>query len=109
MDFFEENKIEYEFQKKFKDCKDKKVLPFDFMIKIGSEHILVEYDGVQHFIDVPYWNKSDALSTRKRHDDIKTKYASANGIPLYRITLDKYVTDGWMSMEDFKKMVLSKI
>lgn len=109
IDFFEENKIEFEFQKKFKDCRDKKVLPFDFMIKIGSVSVLVEYDGAQHFIDIPYWNKGDALITRKRHDTIKTEYAKTHKIPLYRITLDQYVTDGWLSMKDFKELVLSKI
>lgn len=109
IDFFEEHKIEYEYQKKFKDCVDKKELPFDFMIKIRNESILVEYDGVQHFGEVSYWDREGTLDKRKQHDDMKTEYAKTHKMPLYRITLDQYVTDGWVSMKDFKEMVLSKI
>lgn len=109
MTFFEENKIEFEFQKSFEDCKDKKLLLFDFMVYLKDRAILVEYDGSQHFADVPYWDEAGALDKRKQHDDMKTEYAKTHNIPLYRITLNQYVTDGWMSMQGFKEFILNEL
>jgi len=40
------NNIPFEIEKKFKTCKDKTLLPFDFYI---NNKYLIEFDGIQHF------------------------------------------------------------
>lgn len=42
-DWLETNKINFVFQKTFDDCKDKRVLPFDFYLL--DKNIIIEYDG----------------------------------------------------------------
>jgi very-short-patch-repair endonuclease len=77
--FLQKNNIKFEEQKKFKDCVDKKMLPFDFYLK--SLNICIEYDGIQHFDE-----KSKFYSTKLiYHDKIKTNYCKENNIKLIRI------------------------
>ena len=75
-----ENKIFFEQQKTFLDCKDKALLPFDFYV---NNQYLIEYDGEQHF------NKRDFQEDRynyiQKHDNIKNEYCRNNNIPLIRI------------------------
>lgn len=82
-DFLDEHNIVYEKNKKFIGCKYKRSLCFDFWL--SSYGICLEFDGAQHFIDVPYWDKRDDLSVRQRRDAIKTKYCEENDIILLRI------------------------
>lgn len=82
-----ENNISFDYQKKYPDCKNIFLLPFDFYIP----HIntLIEYDGEQHFR--PSWGKkgSKEVLQRFKHtkklDNIKTKYAKKHNIKLIRI------------------------
>ena len=46
-EILDENGIEYEIEKKFATCVDKRYLPFDFYV---DNKYLIEYDGEQHFI-----------------------------------------------------------
>ena len=41
------NNIEFKKEKKFKDCKDKYQLPFDFYLP--QYNLCIEFDGEQHF------------------------------------------------------------
>ena len=90
VDFLMENKILFERQKTFKDCKGiKQQLPFDFYL--SNYNILIEYDGLQHFEPVNFNGCSDekALETHiaiKRTDEIKNNYCLANNINLIRIS-----------------------
>ena len=70
--------IDYEPQRRFKTCRDKGMLPFDFLIP--SHRILIEYDGEHHYREfrVP-------LHLVQRRDAIKTKWARENGYSLLRI------------------------
>jgi len=79
--------INYEKQFRFDDCRDIRVLKFDFAVL--NENLLfclIEYDGETHFI--PY-NKSpnanEKLKDIKRKDKIKNKYCNDNNINLLRI------------------------
>lgn len=80
--------IEYKYQYPFEDCKDKKMLPFDFYLP--TLNLCIEYDGVQHFEPIDFAGRGDewALSQLKMtqlHDKIKTNYCQDNNIALLRI------------------------
>ena len=81
------NKIDYEFQFKFDDCRDKRPLPFDFYLK--DRNILIEADGQYHFYPVNF-SGNDETAQRKfeecqKHDKIKNEYCAKNNITLIRI------------------------
>lgn len=87
-EWLEAKNINYEPQKRFKGCKDKKTLPFDFYLP--DLNICIEYDGEQHFRPVTF-NGTDLavcernFKTTKKHDEMKNKYCEDNGIRLIRI------------------------
>lgn len=86
-----QNKYFYKRQYRFKNCKYKKPLPFDFAILDNNNNLkmLIEYDGEQHFN--PYRFKDNAvfeykkLKTVKERDEIKNKYCKQHNIKLLRI------------------------
>lgn len=75
--------IQYIQQYRFKDCKYKRTLPFDFYLP--DLHIAIEYDGTQHY-QVNHFNKNleDFKESRLR-DHIKDWYCQSHGIYLIRI------------------------
>ena len=77
------NKILNESQKTFCDCKDVKMLPFDFYLP--EYNVLIEYDGEQHYRPIELFGGEDGFKLRKKHDDIKTQYCKDNDIHLLRI------------------------
>jgi hypothetical protein len=87
--FLEENKIVFEEQKKFDECKHKRRLPFDFYLP--DCNIAIEYDGEQHFKPHSFSSGSTTeirkqnLLLLQQHDAIKTAYCQANNIRLIRI------------------------
>jgi very-short-patch-repair endonuclease len=66
--------------KKYKWCKNKTYLPFDFSIE--ELKIIIEIDGEQHFIQVSNW-KSPELALEK--DIFKMKKALEKGYTIIRI------------------------
>ena len=82
-EILDEANINYEIEKKFKTCKDKKELPFDFFV---NNQYLIEYDGEQHF-------KKDTIFDYEythNHDIIKSNWCKENNIPLIRIPYTHY-------------------
>lgn len=77
------NNISFEIEKSFKDCKDEKVLPFDFYIP--SLNLLIEMQGEQHFKAVKFWEGEEGLKKRQLHDKIKEEYCKKKGIKLLQI------------------------
>jgi very-short-patch-repair endonuclease len=61
-------------------CKDKKHLPFDFVIEEGK--VIIEVDGIAHFKQVAKWKTPE--HNRKR-DLYKMKCANENGFSIIRI------------------------
>jgi hypothetical protein len=82
-DFLSSNNIFYIRQKIFKDCKDKRYLPFDFFLP--DYNTCIEYDGEQHFISVNFFGGEDNLKYRQKHDKIKDDFCIINDIKLLRI------------------------
>ncbi len=81
-----EHGINYESQKTFAGCKDKRLLHFDFYLP--EHNLCIEYDGEQHFKSFNYFGGALKLEKTKNRDKIKTEYCHKNNIRLLRIRYD---------------------
>ena len=83
--YLKENDIKFERQKKFSDCKYKRVLAFNFYLP--DYNLCIEFDGEQHFRAIPYWGlkAEEAFKIIQLRDKIKTDYCKTNKIKLLRI------------------------
>lgn len=85
--FLIDNNIKYIKQKRFKECKNKRSLPFDFYLPIYN--ICIEVDGEQHFDKNRVFaygiNKEKEFELRNELDNIKNQYCKDNNIKLLRI------------------------
>ena len=84
----EELNIEYKTQYKFKDCKYKNVLKFDFYLP--KYNMCIEYDGEGHYQAINWGSKGEDFAKRRLkscqiRDGIKTQYCKDNNIILLRI------------------------
>ena len=79
-DILQANNINYIFQYKFDDCKDKRKLPFDFYLP--EYNSCIEFDGQYHYYPVI---SEEALEQTIKHDNIKNEYCFNHYIPLLRI------------------------
>lgn len=102
------NKIEFEEQKRFDDCKDKRKLPFDFYL--SQYNLCIEYDGIQHFNSNSFNFKKESEIKKLEnfkiiqfHDQIKNKYCELHNINLLRIRYDENVEE--KLTEYFQKVV----
>lgn len=78
--------VQYVEQYRFRDCKDRYTLPFDFAVLKGNDpSLLIEYDGRQHYDPVSIFGGAKGLSDRKRKDAIKNDYCKKHNIPLLRL------------------------
>lgn len=92
--WFSENGILFEKEVRFKECKDKRPLPFDYYIP--ARNTCVEVDGRQHYEKAYFGNIDEETSEKvlqytRKHDEIKNKYCLENSINLIRIPY--YETD----------------
>ena len=85
--YLKENNILFEEQKCFKDCRDKRPLPFDFYLP--KENLLIEYQGIQHYKNSFGVKKSDWLKY-KHHDWLKRKFARKKGYRLITISYKEF-------------------
>ena len=98
--WLEEHNIYFEQEYKFPDCKNKRCLPFDFMVKRKEEILLIEVDGFQHFYENQYTSK-ERLAIQQQNDKIKDEYCEKNNYKLIRLPY-------WWFRTDKYKEVLSK-
>lgn len=88
--YLELNFVKYYTQYKFKDCRNKNELPFDFYLP--KFNTCIEYDGRQHYESVSFGG-SDAnikFKTTQINDSIKNKYCAENNINLIRIPYTEF-------------------
>ena len=85
--FLDKYSIKYKKEKTFPDCKNIKVLKFDFYLL--DYNICIEYDGEQHFKPNKLIGGVEALEKLKIHDEIKNKYCLNNDVVLLRIPYTK--------------------
>ncbi len=76
-----ENNILFIRQKTYIDCKWQRELPFDFYLP--DYNLLIEYDGILHFIDK--FKDPEEFKKIQYRDYLKNKYCDDNNIPLLRI------------------------
>ena len=81
--FLELNNIKYIQQHRFKECRSKRRLAFDFYIP--SFNALIEYDGKHHYEIIDAWGGVDEFINVKIRDTIKNIYAKEQDINLIRI------------------------
>lgn len=93
--------ISFETQKRFKDCKNKIALPFDFYLP--KYNICIEYDGTHHYEIKRTHGGFDRLVQQRENDNIKTKYCKDNNITLYRIKYTDNLNDSIQDIFDFIK------
>lgn len=86
--FLDNNKITYVRQMKFKECIDKRMLPFDFYIP--QHNLLIEYNGKQHYCPIDYFGGIENFEQQKKHDQIKTEFAKQNNITLLTIPYTEF-------------------
>lgn len=79
--------INFEFQKKFKNCKYIKSLLFDFYLK--DYNTCVEFQGIQHYKEIEFFGGKKAFVELLEKDKIKEDYCKANNINLLKIKYDK--------------------
>lgn len=81
------NQIKFERQKTFDSCRipsTNKKAKFDFYLP--DLNILIEYDGIQHFIYKENgWNTKEHLEETQKRDKYKNMWAKENNIKLIRI------------------------
>lgn len=78
------NNINFENQKVFNDCKNKKHLFFDFYL--SDYNIAIECDGRQHENPIDYFGGEENFKEQKIRDKIKDDYCKNNNIKLIRIS-----------------------
>lgn len=84
--FLTAHNLSFSQQYSFDDCRDKRLLRFDFAVFCDSGVKLIEFDGSQHFFHRNSgWNNASSLSSTQRRDAIKNEYCLTNNIPLLRI------------------------
>jgi len=71
--------IKFKRQKKFKKCKDKRKLSFDFYL-IGRK-VCIEYNGRQHYQLINFFGKK-TYENYKKHDLLKRNFCKKNKIKL---------------------------
>lgn len=80
--YLDSNNINYETQKKFKDCKNKLPLRFDFYLP--DYNTCIEFDGIQHFKNVSIFKNT--FNYIVNNDKIKQVYCNNKNIKLLRIS-----------------------
>ena len=88
--------IKFEKEKRFKDCKDIRCLPFDYYLE--DYNLCIEVDGQFHYLSVgsSFTTKYMNLPEVQRRDKIKTDYCKNNNIGLLR--LPYYEKDNFETM-----------
>ena len=90
-DILSSHNIEYEPEKVFKNCRDKRLLPFDCYIP--SLNICIEYQGEHHYVDTyhnTHRSSGQSLQCTKRHDRIKRYFCEKHDIRLITIKYTRY-------------------
>ena len=103
-DILRKLKINFQAEKTFRNCKNKKELPFD--IYIPSKNLLIEFDGEQHFKNIDFFGGLKSFKSRNENDNIKNKYCLDNNIPILRIP---YIYDIFLDKDKIEQIILKFI
>lgn len=82
-EFLEKTNIAYCAQYRISGCKSIRPLPFDYALLDADKIVgLIEYQGRQHYEEIPYWGGKNKLIECQTRDKIKEAYCCANNLPL---------------------------
>ena len=85
-EFLKSNEIDYIREHKFKDCRSKYPLRFDFYLpKLKT---CIEFNGIQHYESIEYFSRNSALEYTQLKDSIKMSYCEKNKIKFIVIRYD---------------------
>lgn len=92
-EYLKSRNIQFEEQKRFADCIDKDMLPFDFYLP--NSNTICEFDGRHHMMPIDFAGRGNQWAEKEfekiqLHDAIKDKYCQENGINLIRIPYFEY-------------------
>ena len=87
-DFLEDNNILFETQKGFENCRNKRILKFDFYLP--DYNLCIEYQGAQHYKSVDYFGGVKGFENSQKRDNIKRDFCKSNGISLLEIPYTKF-------------------
>ena len=87
--YLNKHNVKYIPQYTFNNCKNQRVLPFDFYLP--EYNVCIEYDGEQHYRSVEHFGGENGIKQRQLNDFIKTTYCQTNSIILLRIKYDQNV------------------
>jgi hypothetical protein len=74
--YLKEKQIEYKAEKRFKECRNKRPLPFDFYIP--QHNLLIEYQGIQHYEYIEGLVKTkQAFQQTQTNDQIKRDFCKS--------------------------------
>lgn len=76
-EYLKERGVVFEAQKRFKDCRNRLPLSFDFVLE--SLKVLIEYQGEQHYKPMRFRNSGRGFKDVQFRDSIKKKWARKNG------------------------------
>jgi len=102
--FLDDNKIKYDRQKKFKDCKYLNMLPFDFYIP--ELNMAIEFDGIQHFKPIKQFGGEKEFEKVKTKDKIKSEYCLINNIHFLRISYEDNILEKLEKLNDIDKNII---
>lgn len=79
------NNILFKEQYIIDDCKNINHLRFDFALDINNILVIIEYNGIQHYIASDFFGGKDSLKETKKRDRIKKEYCNRKNINLHYI------------------------
>jgi Zn finger protein HypA/HybF involved in hydrogenase expression len=98
--------VEFNQQYKFKNCKNKNSLPFDFYLP--TINTCIEYQGIHHYQPIRWNSKLSSFEATmlydnvKHNDTIKRNFCSVNDIRLLEITYE-------MKIEQIKTLITNLV
>ena len=88
--------VKFEYQKSFDDLKDTQPLSYDFYIP--SQHILIEYQGIQHYEPIDYFGGKTKFKVQQKHDKMKSDYAKIHN---YKLIAVPYTEDTFSKIKKY--------
>ena len=111
--YLKRKKYDFEYQKRFNDCRN--ILPLSFDFYLSKYNTLIEFDGEQHQKPGNFFKfEKDNLmkfEQQKRNDEIKNAYCREKNINLIRIHNDDLINNviEWTLDVEISKMVVESI
>ena len=91
-----ENNIMFETQKTFQDLRSDKNYPLFFDFYLTDYNILIEYQGIQHYICTnTWWNTKDNFESLQKRDNLKRDYCQSHNIRLIEIPYTDFDKINW--------------